>query len=215
MGGRATRWERSADFTSRRLGRAFYERPVLQVARECLGKILVHDSPEGLAAGTIVEAEAYRGPEDRAAHSYGGRRTKRTEAMFGVAGHAYVFLIYGLHHNFNVVAGSEGQPHAVLIRSIEPLVGLELMARRRGMDLDRVELTNGPGKLSEAMGINLAHYGADLCGGPLFLADGPRVRTRRSPRVGVDYAGTWAKRPWRFFAAGNRYVSTTRGSGSR
>jgi len=215
MGGRSIRGTRSADFARRRLGRSFYERAVLEVARECLGKILVHDSPEGLVAGTIVESEAYRGPEDRAAHSYGGRRTKRTEAMFGPAGHAYVFLIYGLHHNFNVVAGSEGQPHAVLIRSVEPLVGLELMARRRGLDPNRVDLTNGPGKLTKALGISLEHYGADLCRGSLYLADGPRVRTQRSPRVGVDYAGSWATRPWRFFAAGNRYVSTTRRSGSR
>jgi DNA-3-methyladenine glycosylase len=196
--------------TKRRLDRDFYARPVLRVARDCLGKILVHRTADGLTSGTIVEAEAYRGPEDRAAHSYGGRRTERTEAMFGRAGHAYVFLIYGLHHHFNVVAGQEGQPHAVLIRAIEPLTGVELMASRRNMSTDRKELTNGPGKLAQALGIDLGHYGKDLCSGDLFLADGPRVRATRSPRIGIDYAGEWAKRPWRFFVAGNRYVSTTR-----
>ncbi len=201
-----------ADLESRRLGRDFYAQPVLWVARNCLGKTLVHASPDGVAAGTIVEAEAYRGPEDRAAHSHGGRRTKRTEAMFGRAGHAYVFLIYGLHHNFNVVTGQEGQPHAVLIRALDPVHGIELMATRRGVDSRRRELTNGPGKLSQALGINLGHYGADLCESSLFLADGPRVRAKRSPRIGVEYAGSWAERPWRFFVPDNRYVSPTPGT---
>jgi DNA-3-methyladenine glycosylase len=199
-----------ADLQNHRLGRDFYAQPVLRVARDCLGKTLVHASPDGVTAGVIVEAEAYRGPEDRAAHSHGGRRTRRTEAMFGRAGHAYVFLIYGMHHNFNLVTGQAGEPHAVLIRAVEPVHGVELMAARRGMDATRRELTNGPGKLTRALGIDLGHYGADLCEGPLFLADGPPVRSRRSPRIGIAYAGSWAKRPWRFFVPGNRYVSTTR-----
>ena len=200
------------ELENRRLGRDFYARPVLRVARDCLGKMLVHAAPDGLAAGIIVEAEAYRGPEDRAAHSYGGRRTRRTEAMFGPPGHAYVFLIYGLHRNFNVVTGDEGEPHAVLIRAVEPVHGIELMASRRRMDSCRLELTNGPGKLTQALGIELRHYGADLCDGPLFLADGPRVRAARSPRIGVEYAGSWANRPWRFLVPSSRYVSTTRGA---
>ncbi len=199
----------------RRLDRAFYARPVLEVARRCLGQVLVHDSSEGLAAGIIVEAEAYRGPEDRAAHSYGGRRTKRTEAMFGPAGHAYVFLIYGLHHNFNLVTGGVGEPHAVLIRGLEPIHGLELMANRRGVQTTRRELTNGPGKLAQALGIDQRQYGVDLCSDRLFLAAGHAVTWARSPRIGVDYAGAWSQRPWRFFVPGNRYVSSTRSHGSR
>lgn len=194
-------------WTRDRLDRGFYERPVLQVARDCIGKVLVHDTPDGLVAGRIVEAEAYRGPEDRAAHSFGGRRTARTEVMFGPPGHSYVFLIYGMHHNFNLVTGREGQPHAVLIRGVEPLQGLELMAKRRHVAADRIELTNGPGKLCKALGIGAEHYGLDLCQGPLFLADAPRVKVARSPRIGIDYAGNWAHKPWRFFQRGNRYVS--------
>jgi DNA-3-methyladenine glycosylase len=196
-----------AEWSARRLSREFYERPVLRVARDCVGQILVHQSPEGVTAGRIVEAEAYRGPEDRAAHSFGGRRTARTEAMYGRAGHAYVFFVYGMHWHFNLVAGRVDEPHAVLIRALEPLAGIELMARRRGVAPSRVELTNGPGKLCQAFAIARRHYGADLCASELFLAEGGRIEVARAPRIGIDYAGAWADRPWRFFVPGNRYVS--------
>jgi len=178
------------------------------VARALVGQLLVHDAPGGLTVGRIVEAEAYRGPEDRAAHSYGGRRTARTEAMFGPPGRAYVFFVYGMHWHFNVVVDAPGRPHAVLVRAVEPVRGRELMATRRGIDPDRVELTNGPGKLCEAFGIAREHYGADLCTSSLFLAAGPgATKIEKSPRIGIDYAGAWAERPWRFFETGNRYVS--------
>jgi DNA-3-methyladenine glycosylase len=189
------------------LPRSFYARDVLVVAREAIGKLLVHRGPDGTVAGRIVETEAYRGPEDRAAHSFGGRRTRRTEAMFGPAGHAYVFLVYGLHHQFNLVTGEQGEPQAVLVRAAEPVSGLDVMASRRGLSAGRVELTNGPGRLCQAFGIDQAHYGRDLCAGDLFLTDGPRLAVTRSRRVGVEYAGPWAARPWRFFARANRYVS--------
>jgi len=190
-----------------RLPRSFYDRPVLVVARECIGKVLVHASPEGVTAGRIVEAEAYRGPEDLAAHSAGGRRTRRTEAMFGPPGHAYMFLLYGMHWAFNIVTGREGQPHAILIRAIEPLFGLALMAKRRGVEPNSVQVTNGPGKLCHALGLDGAAYGVDLCGEKLHLRDGARVKVGRSPRINVDYAGEWAELPWRFYERGNRYVS--------
>lgn len=180
---------------------------MLAVARELIGKLLVHRTAEGTTAGRIVEAEAYRGPEDRAAHSFGGRRTARTEAMFGPPGHAYVFFVYGMHWNFNVVTGRAGEPHAVLVRAVEPLEGIELMAKRRRRAKQRVELTNGPGKVCQAFGITGGQYGADLCEGPLFLAEGSARRIVRSPRVGVDYAAEWALRPWRFCEADNPYVS--------
>ena len=184
---------------------------MLEVARDCIGKKLVYLGPEGLLCGRIVEAEAYRGPEDRAAHSYGGRLTERTRVMFGPPGHAYVFLVYGLHFHFNIVTTAEGLPHAVLIRAVEPLEGVALMAEHRRMAEDRVSLTNGPGKLCQAFGIDRSHYGADLTRPPLYLAAGePKGAIRRSPRVGVDYAGAWAKRPWRFYEAGNRWVSPVR-----
>jgi len=189
------------------LPRAFYARPVLTVARETIGKLLVHESGAGRVVGRIVEAEAYRGPEDRAAHSYGGRRTPRTEAMFGPPGYAYVFFVYGMHWHVNLVTGAVGQPHAVLIRAVEPLEGLELMAARRGLPPTSRDLTNGPGKLCEAFGIDRAHYAADLCAGPLFLAPGTKPRVARAPRVGVDYAAEWAERPWRFFERDSPWVS--------
>jgi DNA-3-methyladenine glycosylase len=195
------------------LPRAFYARPVLRVARDCIGKHLVHDTPRGPIVGRIVEAEAYRGPEDRAAHSYGGRRTARTEVMFGPPGHAYVFFVYGLHYHVNLVTTAVGAPHAVLIRAVEPIEGAELMAERRGMLAGRRELCNGPGKLCQAFGIERAHNGCDLTQAPLYLSDGPACRVVRGTRVGVDYAGAWAARPWRFCDPESRYISTRKGIG--
>jgi len=192
-----------------KLPRAFYAQPVLTVARECIGKILVHRTLEGETAGRIVEAEAYRGPLDLAAHSSRGL-TKRTAAMFGRAGHAYIYLLYGISWALNLVAASENEPHAVLIRALEPVRGVELMARRRGLPPSSRDLTNGPGKLTMAMGITGALYGHDLCGRVLFLEDSesPAVpRIGRSARINVDYAGAWAAKPWRFYERGNRYVS--------
>src|SRR5208337_4728295 len=175
-------------------------RSVLVVARECIGKFLVHRTPEGEAAGRIVEAEAYRGPQDLAAHSARGL-TKRTAAMFGPAGHAYVYLLYGTSWAINLVAASEGHPHAVLIRALEPVRGLDLMARRRRKPPDSRELTNGPGKLTEALAITGADYGRDLCGNELYVEepDRPAGRIGRSARINVNYAGHWAARPWRFY----------------
>ncbi|HUO06503.1 MAG TPA: DNA-3-methyladenine glycosylase [Candidatus Binataceae bacterium] len=191
-----------------KLSRDFYARPVLTVARECIGKVLVHRTPEGEAAGRIVEAEAYRGPLDLAAHSSRGL-TPRTAAMFGPPGYAYVYLLYGISWALNLVVADEGEPHAVLIRAIEPIRGIKLMARRRNKSADSRDLTNGPGKLTQALGITGADYGRDLCGLRLYLEESDRVpgRIGRSARVNVDYAGDWAKRPWRFYERGNRYVS--------
>jgi DNA-3-methyladenine glycosylase len=182
------------------------------VAKASIGKIVVRACSTGVAAGKIVEAEAYRGPDDLAAHSAGGRRTSRTEVMFGPAGYAYVFLIYGMHYHLNLVTGSVGEPHAVLIRALEPVAGRTLMAERRGVPEGRIELTNGPGKVCQALGITKREYGLDLCrAGDLYLTDGraPR-RIARAPRIGVDYAGAWAARPWRFFDPDSPYVSDAR-----
>jgi DNA-3-methyladenine glycosylase len=184
---------------------------VLAVARDCIGKVLVHRTADGEAAGRIVEAEAYRGPLDLAAHSSRGL-TRRTAAMFGPPAHAYVFRLYGTCWAMNLVVASEGEPHAVLIRALEPVRGIELMARRRRKPASSRELTNGPGKLTEALAITGADYGTDLCGGKLYLeegdaADGRRVKIGCSPRINVSYAGHWAHKPWRFYERGNRYVS--------
>jgi len=192
----------------RRLGRDFYARPVLEVARDCIGKVLVHRSREGLAAGRIVEVEAYRGPADRAAHSSRGL-TRRTAAMFGPPGHAYVYLLYGTCWAMNLVVGAEGEPHAVLIRALEPVRGHALMARRRRRAPDSRELTNGPGKLTHALAITGDDYARDLCSGRLFLEEpeAPPGRIGRSGRINVDYAGAWATRRWRFYERENRFVS--------
>jgi len=203
------------------LPRSFFARPVLQVARDCIGRLLVHRAPEGTTAGIVVEAEAYRGPEDRAAHSHGGRRTARTEVMFGPAGHAYVFRVYGLHWHFNVVTGAPGEPEAVLIRAVEPCVGLDLMSARRSATATRArDLASGPGKLCQAFAITRAQYGLDLCESTsLFLAEIEGARPRRvarSARIGVDYAGSWAARKFRFYDPTSPHVSRTRaGTASR
>lgn len=187
---------------------------MLAVARDVIGKVLVHRTRQGVVAGRIVEAEAYRGPEDRAAHSFGGRRTARTEAMFGPPGFAYVFFVYGMHWHLNLVTTGEGAPHAVLLRAVEPLVGTQLMAKRRGLPETDVNLCNGPGKLCQAFQIERRHYGVDLTRGALFLSasSAPRGKLGRSPRIGVDYAEAWAEKPWRFFELGNRWVSRARPS---
>ncbi len=193
---------------SRKLTREFYARPVLIVARECIGKVLVNRTADGIAAGRIVEAEAYRGPLDLAAHSARGL-TKRTTAMYGPPGYAYVYLLYGISWAMNLVTTANGKPHAVLIRAIEPLRGIDLMARRRRKPPDSRELTNGPGKLTNALAITGDDYGRDLCGGGLYLenCDLPVGRIGRSPRINVSYAGRWASMRWRFYERGNRYVS--------
>jgi DNA-3-methyladenine glycosylase len=195
------------------LERDFYTRAdTLSVARELLGKRLVVPSPKGeRVSGRVVEVEAYLGAEDRAAHSYGGRRTRRTETMFGVGGRAYVFFVYGMHHQFNVVTGPEGLPHAVLVRAVEPEEGIELMRERRSVSKDR-ELTSGPGKLCRALGIDLSFDGEDLTTGKRVRLEETGVRFKpeqvaAGPRIGVAYAAEDALKPWRFWVKDNEYVS--------
>jgi DNA-3-methyladenine glycosylase len=200
----------------RKLPRDFYTRPdVLTVARELLGTLLVVPTRRGArAAGIIVETEAYRAPEDRASHAWGGRRTRRTETMYGPGGTAYVYFVYGMYHQFNVVTNVADVPHAVLIRALEPLEGLALMRRRRpGRPEGR--LTSGPGALCLALGIDGSFDRADLLGGRVWLEEAPAplapAAVARGPRVGIAYAGAWATRPWRFWIRGNPFVSRARG----
>jgi DNA-3-methyladenine glycosylase len=194
-----------------KLPREFYIRPnVLTVARELLGKLLVVRSKNGKRiSGRIVEVEAYRGPQDRAAHSYGGRRTKRTEPMYGIGGTAYVFFVYGMYNQFNVVTNLVDVPHAILIRAVEPVEGIEFMRRRRGKQTDR-NLTNGPGKLCLAMDIDRRLDGADLLGNKVWLEDGEKIPRRQimsGPRIGIDYAEEWKDKPWRFWVLGSPFAS--------
>jgi DNA-3-methyladenine glycosylase len=182
-----------------KLARSFYGREdTLLVARELIGMHLVHEVDGVRSVGRIVETEAYLGPEDLAAHSSRGL-TKRTEVIFGPPGHAYVYFIYGFWYCMNIVTARKGVPHAVLLRALEPVEGI-------------IGKTWGPGLLCRAMSIDRTTNGIDLCGGVLWL-ERPRglvrpVRIGRSPRIGVDYAGIWAKRPWRFFDRASPYVST-------
>lgn len=180
----------------RKLNRDFYNRNTEAVARDLLGKILVHHVEGEPRMARIVEVEAYMGPTDLAAHSSKGL-TRRTRAMFGPPGHAYVYLIYGMHHCMNVVTEPEGSGTGVLLRAVEPLANIE-------------GSTRGPGLLTRAMGIDLSHYGHDLCSDTLHLlepeGEAP-LEIVATPRVGVGYAKEWADKPLRFYIAGNRHIS--------
>ena len=192
------------------LERAFYDRPALEVARGLIGLTLVRRSAAGAVAGRIVEAEAYIGTEDRASHASRGQ-TRRNAAMFGPPGHAYVYLVYGMHWCLNLVTGPEGLPAAVLLRAVEPLEGIEHMRERRTKARRDVQLTSGPGRLCQAFAIDGTMDGADLCApdAELFVEDrGRRARTIvATPRVGVDYAGEWAARPFRLYEHESPVVS--------
>jgi DNA-3-methyladenine glycosylase len=196
-----------------RLERDFYTREdTLRVARELLGKRLVVPTAAGArVSARIVEVEAYLGVEDRAAHSYGGRRTRRTETMYAAGGTAYVFFVYGMHHQFNVVTGPAGRPHALLVRAVEPEEGIEPMKERRPVSKER-ELTSGPGKLCRALGIDLTFDGEDLTTSTrVWLEETGQTykpdEIASGPRIGVDYAAEDALKPWRFWVEGNVYVS--------
>lgn len=191
---------------------SFYDRPgVVKVARELLGKVLVTVFQGRRTSGRIVEVEAYNGVVDRASHAWSGRRTKRTEVIFGPAGVAYVYLIYGIHHLFNVVTNSRDVPHAVLVRGVEPLEGIPVMLERTGKAKLDHTLTRGPGNVSRGLGIHTTDTGTSLLGDTIFIAD-DGYRPRRgeivaTPRIGVDYAGEDAALPYRFYIKGNPYVS--------
>lgn len=198
------------------LSRDFYDRDSLVVAKELLGKVLVHEVNGKRISAKIVEAEAYMGVIDKAAHSYGGRRTPRVEVMYGGPGFSYVFMIYGMHYCFNIVTREEGVPQAVLIRAGEPVEGLELMAENRYKkelsQLSRSQftgLTNGPGKLCRGLLIDRSLNGEDLCGNKLYVAEGTKedFSIVSAKRVGVDYSEEARDYPWRFYVEGNRYVS--------
>ena len=185
----------------KRLIRRFYRRDPVTLARALLGQVLVRRFDDGHElAGRIVDVEAYLGIEDRASHSYGGRRTKRNGSMWLDGGHAYVYFVYGMHWCFNVVSDREEVPTACLIRALEPLKGLEEMRRRRGKER-AMDLCSGPAKLAQVLGIDRSLDGVDLAGDNRIFVE--RGRSRRSPvlaraRVGVTYAESWAAKPLRF-----------------
>jgi DNA-3-methyladenine glycosylase len=197
-----------------KLPRKFYTgSDTLQIARNLLGKLLVVPAPDGKrVSGIIVETEAYMGPEDKGSHAFGNRRTNRTEPMFGIGGFSYVYFVYGMHYQFNVVAGTEEIPHAILVRALEPVEGIDWMEERRRQQLGP-NLTNGPGKLCQAMGIDLTLNREDLLGDRIWLE---KTRNKiveadisSGPRIGIDYAEEFVHAPWRFWLTGNPYVSKT------
>jgi len=181
---------------------SFYENPdVVDAARQLIGKVLCSKIGDVFTSGMITETEAYCGRNDKACHANNGLRTSRTEIMYGDPGHAYIYLCYGIHHLLNVVTNNNGLADAVLIRSIQPLEGVETMKKRRDKTVVK-NLTNGPGKLTQALGVTTALNGTYLSEPPLWIEDRKLdfdlTQLKSTPRIGVDYAGEHAKRPWRF-----------------
>ena len=192
----------------------FYQREdVLAISQDLLGKVLYTQFDGNLTSGIIVETEAYAGVTDQASHAYDGRRTKRTETMYLSGGAVYVYLCYGIHHLFNIVTNKENIPHAVLIRAIQPQDGIKTMLQRRNMKKVLPKLAAGPGILSKAMGISVHISGHSLLDKQIWIENSGNnllkdFKIISSPRVGVQYAGKDASKPWRFRIKGNLWTST-------
>lgn len=189
-----------------KLSRDFYlQDDVVALARTLIGKVLFTYIDGRLTAGIITETEAYAGVVDKASHAYGGRRTNRTETMYAQGGTGYVYLCYGIHHLFNVVTNVEGTPHAVLIRGVKPLEGIDIIRERRKFPKNDKLLSAGPGTVSQALGILTKHDRTDLLGNTIWIEDHgivvPNDKVKITPRIGVDYAGEDAKLPYRFFVS--------------
>lgn len=195
-----------------KLPTSFYRRDdVVWIARNLLGKILCSRIEGTYTSGRITETEAYCGRNDKACHANNGTRTDRTETMYRPGGVAYVYLCYGIHHLFNVVTNVKGKADAVLIRAIEPVDGKKAMLKHRDMDEIKPSLTAGPGRLTQALGITTDFDGCNLCGPKIWIEDrGFTVadsQIQASPRIGVEYAGDHAERPWRLFLKNSRWIS--------
>lgn len=191
---------------------AYYlNQDVLFLAKDLLGKVLFTKIDGEITAGIIVETEAYFGVQDKASHAYGGRRTNRTETMYSEGGISYVYLCYGMHHLFNIVSSVKDEPHAILIRAIEPLIGKEIIEFRRSMPSTKAAISAGPGSAAKALGIDRSFNAKHLHGEEVWLEDhGIRYSDEEiaaTPRVGIAYAQEHALLPWRFFVKGNKYVS--------
>lgn len=201
----------------KKLDRSFYNRDTLEVSKDLLGKYLIHNVEHEQLVCRIVEVEAYKGLEDKAAHSYSGKITKRNEVMFGPPGYVYVYTIYGMYLCLNVVTEEEGNPCAVLIRGVEPVCGKDFMANKRFKKSydslskrEKINLSNGPGKLCIALGITKNDYGEDFCGDKIYIVEEPNmepIRIVTTSRINIDYAEEAVDFPWRFYIEGNKYVS--------
>jgi DNA-3-methyladenine glycosylase len=198
-----------------KLRRNFHTRKdVLTISKELIGQILVTHINGELTTGRIVETEAYAGMTDRASHAFGGRRTPRTDVMYAQGGTSYVYLCYGIHHLFNVVTHQVDTPHAILIRAVEPIEGIDTMLKRRRMSRPEYRLTAGPGSLALAMGITTQHSGVDLLADDIYICSDPHRKAPKtiiaSPRVGVSYAKEDSLLPWRFRLADSPWTSPAR-----
>jgi DNA-3-methyladenine glycosylase len=194
------------DITLSPLPKEFYEETTLELAKKLLGCIIAKETDEGIAAGIIVETEAYLGVNDQAAHSFQNRRTKRTEVMFQGPGHIYTYQMH-THTLVNVVSGPVGVPEAVLIRAVEPYIGIDLMLKRRPVKSFQ-NLTSGPGKLTKALDISKVDYGRAFYDSPLLIAEGKRPQQiEQGKRIGIDNAGKARDYPYRFWVPGNPFVS--------
>lgn len=189
----------------------YLNQDVLFLAKDLLGKLLFTQIEGQITAGMIVETEAYFGIQDKASHAYGGRRTGRTETLYSHGGISHVYLCYGIHNLFNIVSSVEGEPHAVLIRAIEPLIGADIMEVRRNMSITKAAISSGPGSAAKALGIDRSFNEKDLTGEEIWVEDhGIRYTNDQIagvPRVGVAYAQEDALLPWRFFIKDNKFVS--------
>ncbi|WP_054252822.1 DNA-3-methyladenine glycosylase [Neofamilia massiliensis] len=199
-----------------KIQREFFKRDALEVAKDLLGKNLIVETDEGAMKVRLVEVEAYTGEEDKACHTYGGRRTARTEVMYKEGGHLYVYLIYGMYNMLNIVTGRQDDGQAVLIRAGEPLEGLDLMAKNRFdktyKDLSSYQkknLTNGPGKLAQALGLDRSHNGIDILGEKIYLEDDDYsdFEIEKSKRIGIDYAEEARDYLYRFYIKGSKFLS--------
>ena len=196
----------------KKINQSFYQsNNVLELSKTLLGKVVVTKTNNQITSGKIVEVEAYLGAEDKASHSYNNKKTNRTQPMFDMGGIAYVYLCYGIHHLFNIVVGDADNPYAILIRSIEPIDGIDIMLKRRKFNLLKKQLTNGPGKLTKALGITTSLNAMSLTGDKIWIENHDIKVAKKdilsSPRIGVDYAGWDAKLPYRFYINNNKWVS--------
>jgi DNA-3-methyladenine glycosylase len=194
-----------------RLSPSYYQNPdVVFLAKDLIGKTLCTNINGKLTCGVITETEAYAGVIDKASHAYGGRRTKRTETMYSKGGVSYVYLCYGIHRLFNIVTNARDVPHAILIRAIYPVKGIEEIVKRRGIKFSD-NLCVGPGKVSQALGIDLVHDTVSLTGKEIWLQDdGIKINAsdiHTGPRIGIDYAGEDAKLPYRFWTTNNDFAN--------
>ena len=190
---------------NKRLSRKFYTQPTLKVAKQMLGKYLVHKTKKGKLVGKIVETEAYIGPKDKASHAFEGKITKRNKAEYLIGGHIYIYLVYGMYWQLNISTGKQGRPECVLIRALEPISEIS------GEFAQIRDLANGPGKLCRWMGFNKSHYGIDVATSKeIWLEQGEEIKPNQiiaSKRIGIDYAEEWADKSWRFYIKDNPFVS--------